>query len=32
MMHKNARLSDDERKTLIDWCNIKVNDLTEELK
>ena len=32
MMHKNARLSDDERKTLVDWCNVRVNEFKEELK
>lgn len=32
MMHKNARLSDEERKALIDWCNARVKELAEELK
>ena len=32
MVHKNARLSDDERKVLVEWCKKRVEELAEELK
>jgi len=32
MMHKKARLTDEERKTLVDWCKKRTTELTEELK
>lgn len=31
-VHKNARLSDDDRKILIKWCKKRIDELTEELK
>ncbi len=32
MMHKKARLSDAERKELVDWCKKRMNEINEELK
>lgn len=32
MMHKNARLSEDERKTLVEWCSRRIKEINEEYK
>lgn len=32
VMHRKARLSDEQRKALVDWCRKRIDELSEELR